>query len=62
MDMIIPALKTMKDFEKFLSIRYTYGVLLEVHISQLKGVFHYARRQGKQLIIHADLTRRDHAW
>jgi glycerol uptake operon antiterminator len=52
---IIPALKTMKDFEKFLNSRYTYGVLLEVHISQLKSVFHYARQQGKQLIIHTDL-------
>lgn len=52
---IIPAMKTMKDFEKFLNSCYTYGVLLEIHISQLKSVFHYARQHGKKLIVHADL-------
>lgn len=53
---IIPAMKTMKDFEKFLNSRYVYGVLLEVHISQLKSVFHYARQHGKKMIIHTDLV------
>ncbi|MFC4182774.1 glycerol-3-phosphate responsive antiterminator [Saccharococcus thermophilus] len=52
---IIPAIKTMKDFEKFLASSYRYGVLLEVHISQLKSVFHYARQHEKKLIVHADL-------
>lgn len=52
---IIPAMKTMKDFEKFLNSRYMYGVLLEIHISQLKSVFHYAGQHGKKLIVHADL-------
>ncbi|WP_027408524.1 glycerol-3-phosphate responsive antiterminator [Anoxybacteroides tepidamans] len=52
---IIPAIKTMKDFEKFLRSPYVYGVLLELHISQLKSVFRYGREHGKNLIVHADL-------
>ncbi|QPA32937.1 glycerol-3-phosphate responsive antiterminator [Thermaerobacillus caldiproteolyticus] len=52
---IIPSIKTLKDFEKFLSSSYAHGVLLELHISQLKSVFQYARQCGKNLIIHTDL-------
>ncbi|KXG10988.1 Glycerol uptake operon antiterminator regulatory protein [Anoxybacillus sp. P3H1B] len=52
---IIPAMKTMKDFDRFLSSPYRYGVLLELHISQLKSVFRYACQHKKSLIIHADL-------
>jgi glycerol uptake operon antiterminator len=52
---IIPAIKTMKDFEKFLSSSYVHAVLLELHISQLKSVFQYARQCGKNLIAHMDL-------
>ncbi|MCU9612704.1 glycerol-3-phosphate responsive antiterminator [Caldibacillus lycopersici] len=52
---ILPAIRSMKDFEKFLNSPYTYGVLLEVHISRVKGVIEYANRQGKQLFIHVDL-------
>lgn len=53
---IIPAIKTMKQFEAFLASGYEMGVLLEVHIAQLKSVFHYARRHGKELLIHVDLV------
>ncbi|EPR27677.1 glycerol-3-phosphate responsive antiterminator [Geobacillus zalihae] len=53
---IIPAIKTMKQFDAFLSSGYTVGVLLEVHIAQLKSIFAYARRHGKELIIHVDLV------
>jgi glycerol uptake operon antiterminator len=52
---IIPAIKTMKDFEKFLSSSYVHAVLLELHIAQLKSVFQYARQCGKNLITHTDL-------
>lgn len=53
---IIPAIKTMKQFDAFLSSGYTVGVLLEVHIAQLKSIFAYARRHGKELLIHVDLV------
>lgn len=52
---IIPAIKTMKDFEAFLRSPYEVGVLLELHLSQLKSVFHYARQCEKKLLLHADL-------
>ncbi|WPZ17132.1 glycerol-3-phosphate responsive antiterminator [Geobacillus subterraneus] len=53
---IVPAMKTMKQFDAFLASGYEIGVLLEVHIAQLKSIFDYARRHGKRLIIHADLV------
>lgn len=45
----------MKDFEAFLRSPYEVGVLLELHLSQLKSVFHYARQCEKKLLLHADL-------
>lgn len=45
----------MKDFETFLQSPYGYAVLLELHLSQLKSVFQYARQCGKSLFVHADL-------
>ncbi|MGZ0086072.1 glycerol-3-phosphate responsive antiterminator [Geobacillus sp. YF-1] len=53
---VIPAIKTMKQFESFLASRYELAVLLEVHIAQLRSLFDYARRRHKQLIVHADLV------
>ncbi|BBW95875.1 glycerol-3-phosphate responsive antiterminator [Geobacillus sp. FSL W8-0032] len=53
---VIPAIKTMKQFESFLASRYELAVLLEVHIAQLRSLFDYARRCHKQLIVHTDLV------
>ncbi len=52
---ILPAIKKMKDFERTLDSPYTYIVLLESHIGQLKGIAREAARHRKKLILHADL-------
>jgi len=45
---LIPASPTMKDFEKFLESDYEIGILLEVHIAQLKHISKMAERHGKK--------------
>ncbi|MEB2278801.1 glycerol-3-phosphate responsive antiterminator [Lysinibacillus xylanilyticus] len=52
---IIPAARTVKQFDEILNSRFEYIVLLEVHISLLMSIKREADRNGKKLIIHADL-------
>lgn len=52
---ILPAIRSMKDFERMLETSYTYGVFLDLHIGMLKSVFSYARQHGKQMFLHVDL-------
>ncbi|GLC90478.1 glycerol-3-phosphate responsive antiterminator [Lysinibacillus piscis] len=52
---IIPAARTVKQFDEILESPFTYIVLLEVHISLLISLKREAERRGKKLIIHADL-------
>lgn len=52
---IIPAARTIKDFEWLMTSPYEYVILLEVHISQLVYIRRLARDHRKRLLIHADL-------
>ncbi|MDW0110539.1 glycerol-3-phosphate responsive antiterminator [Sporosarcina aquimarina] len=52
---ILPAARTLKQFEQMLDSPFEYVVLLEVHISNLKTVKREADKRCKKLIIHADL-------
>lgn len=52
---IIPAARTIKQFDKVVKSDFDYIVLLEVHLSHLKALKQEADRHGKKLIIHADL-------
>ena len=52
---IIPAARTMKQFDEVVKSEFEYIVLLEVHLSHLRALKHEADRHGKKLIIHADL-------
>ena len=52
---IIPASRTVKQFDKVLKSPFEYVVLLEVHLSHLRSLKQEADRHGKKLIIHADL-------
>ena len=36
---ILPAIRSMKDFDKMLDTPFTYGVFLDLHIGMLKSVF-----------------------
>ncbi|MDQ0228100.1 glycerol-3-phosphate responsive antiterminator [Metabacillus niabensis] len=52
---ILPAIKSMKDFEKILKSEIEYIVMLEVHIAQLESIMKYAGQHHKKVILHADL-------
>lgn len=53
---IIPAAKTISQADKAFASPFEYIVLLEIHLSQLMPIKREAVRQGKKLIIHADLV------
>lgn len=52
---VLPAARTLKQFEQLLQSDFEYVVLLEVHISNLKALKSEALKHRKKLIIHADL-------
>ncbi|MBD0382093.1 glycerol-3-phosphate responsive antiterminator [Paenibacillus sedimenti] len=52
---ILPAIRKIKDLEKLFKSNYTYIVMLDSHIGQLKSVVDLARANGKKLLLHADL-------
>ncbi|ANY66329.1 glycerol-3-phosphate responsive antiterminator GlpP [Paenibacillus sp. BIHB 4019] len=52
---ILPAPRKTKDLEKLMTSDFSYIVLLETHISQLKSIFELANAYGKKILLHADL-------
>ncbi|MGG0716891.1 glycerol-3-phosphate responsive antiterminator [Robertmurraya massiliosenegalensis] len=52
---ILPASTNMKEFELFLNSPYEIGIILEVHIAQLKNINQMAKQNGKRMIYHIDM-------
>jgi glycerol uptake operon antiterminator len=52
---ILPAVRSMKDFDKLLKMNYRYGVFLDLHIGMLKSVYQYAKQHEKKMFLHVDL-------
>ncbi|MBM7702753.1 glycerol-3-phosphate responsive antiterminator [Metabacillus iocasae] len=52
---VLPAIRDMKQLEKFLESDFEYGVLLDSQLGLLKGIMNETKRVGKKLIIHVDL-------
>ncbi len=52
---VLPAVKTMKDFEKAAESEHEFIVILDMHLSKLASIKKLAREANKQLILHADL-------
>ncbi|WP_154306690.1 glycerol-3-phosphate responsive antiterminator [Metabacillus lacus] len=52
---ILPAIRNMKQFDHFLRSSYTYGVLLETQLAQLRSLVREAGKHEKKLLIHVDL-------
>ncbi|MCH5583808.1 glycerol-3-phosphate responsive antiterminator [Shimazuella sp. AN120528] len=52
---ILPAAKSIKQFEKMLRSHYKYIVLLDTHIGQLESLISLANRHQKKVLLHADL-------
>lgn len=53
---VIPAVRSVKDFEDLMHWQFPYLILLDSHIGQLHGLLQLARRHGKKVILHADLV------
>lgn len=52
---VLPAIRTMKDFERALKSHCKYIVILEIHISQVESVVKHAHQNGKKIFLHGDL-------
>ncbi|MGQ9006318.1 glycerol uptake operon antiterminator GlpP [Bacillus subtilis] len=52
---ILPAIRNMKQFDEFLNSSFSYGVILDIHLGQLKGVIKEALKHGKNMMVHVDL-------
>lgn len=52
---ILPAIRNMKQFDEFLNSSFSYGVILDIHLGQLKGVIKEAQKHGKNMMVHVDL-------
>ncbi|TCS93680.1 glycerol-3-phosphate responsive antiterminator [Hazenella coriacea] len=52
---ILPAAKSIKEFEKLLQTSYSYIILLETHIAQLQSLIRLAHRHQKKVLLHVDL-------
>ncbi|MBD1382284.1 glycerol-3-phosphate responsive antiterminator [Metabacillus arenae] len=52
---ILPAVRNMKQFDRFLESNYEFGVLLDLHLGQLSSVVKTATRANKKLLVHVDL-------
>lgn len=53
---ILPAVRKMKDFELALQTEHPWIVFLETRLAQVKSLVQYAHREGKKVLIHADLV------
>ncbi|KML06814.1 glycerol-3-phosphate responsive antiterminator [Rossellomorea marisflavi] len=52
---ILPAVRSMKDFDKMLKTSFQYGVFLDLHVGMLKSVFDYAKKEKRNMFLHLDL-------
>ena len=52
---ILPAIRDMRDLERFLSSVFELGVLLEMHMSRLDSIFRLLGKHDKKVFIHMDL-------
>ncbi|WP_214820024.1 MULTISPECIES: glycerol-3-phosphate responsive antiterminator [unclassified Exiguobacterium] len=52
---ILPAIRDMRDLERFLSSELEVGVLLEIHMSRLEPIFKLLEKHQKKVFIHMDL-------
>ncbi|BCU81559.1 glycerol uptake operon antiterminator regulatory protein [Polycladomyces abyssicola] len=52
---ILPAAKSIKDFEALMDSTYQYIILLDCHVAQLKALIQLANRHSKKVLLHVDL-------
>ncbi len=52
---VIPAARSIKDFELAVRFGYQHIVMLEIHLAQVKYVTRLAHQHGAKVLLHADL-------
>lgn len=54
---ILPAIRSMKDMEKFFKVDYDRCVLLDTHIGHLQGIIEQIKKHDKEVMLHIDLIK-----
>ncbi|WP_323706870.1 glycerol-3-phosphate responsive antiterminator [Mammaliicoccus vitulinus] len=54
---ILPAIRSMKDMEKFFKMDYDRCVLLDTHIGHLQGILGQMKKHNKEVMLHIDLIK-----
>lgn len=52
---VLPAVRNMKDFDKFMKTSYESFVVMDIHVGQLKSIQKILKNSGKKMLLHADL-------
>lgn len=52
---ILPAARSIKDFETLMECPYQYIILLDCHVAQLRALIQLANRHDKKVLLHVDL-------
>ncbi|PTE32537.1 glycerol-3-phosphate responsive antiterminator GlpP [Mammaliicoccus fleurettii] len=54
---ILPAIRSMKDMEKFFKMDYDRCVLLDTHIGHLQGILEQIKKHDTEVMLHIDLIK-----
>ncbi|SEN81489.1 glycerol-3-phosphate responsive antiterminator [Lihuaxuella thermophila] len=52
---ILPAAKSIREFEKLMKTKFEYIILLDCHVAQLQALMSLANRHRKKVLLHVDL-------
>ncbi|WZE73984.1 glycerol-3-phosphate responsive antiterminator [Macrococcus sp. CCM 2573] len=55
--MILPAIRSMKDLEKFVMTQYSTCVILDMHIGHISNYIQFLNQHQKSAFIHIDLIK-----
>ncbi len=54
---ILPATRSIKDFERMMRSSYEYVILLDCHVAQLQSLMALAKKHRKKVLLHVDLIK-----
>lgn len=54
---ILPAARSIKDFERLLKSPHEYVILMDCHAAQLKSLVSAAKKRHKKVLLHVDLVK-----
>src|SRR5699024_6012914 len=54
---LLPAIRSMKDMEKFFKLDYKRCVLLDTHFGHLQGILNQMKKNDKEVMLHIELIK-----